>query len=58
MFEEIVGTSPALQMCYRAFPKLHRVILRSSSLAKQERVKSLLRALSTDDQIAVSRRIR
>src|SRR5579864_8271895 len=41
------------KLCCRAFPKLRQVILRSSSLAKRERAKSLLRGPSTDDQTAL-----
>ena len=40
MFEEIVGTSPALKRVSRAPPKSHRVILRSSSRVKREQARN------------------
>jgi len=52
MFEEIVGTSPALQL-YSS--RISKVALSDSTvliMAKRELAKSLLHALSTDDQTA------
>src|SRR4029077_16348616 len=44
------------RLCYRASPKSHRVILRSSSRAKLEQVKSWLHAPYIEDQIVLRAR--
>jgi len=53
MFEEIVGTSPALKSVLSRVSKVAPSDSTVLITGEQERVKSLLRGLSTDDQIVL-----
>jgi len=53
MFEEIVGTSPALKAVLSRISKSRQAIPRSLSRAKREQARSLLHVPYIDDQIVL-----